>query len=244
MLESLLGVILHGAKRPTQQSVPAVDWLSGRAVAMDIYVPGGLTYLDRARVANWFEVHIAKDQQMRHRWITSLPMAHAITVLLSYRLSKGEDESNDHLTFENLRTAWEHQKTATDKNGFRIDVDKECLRLLEERMFEQSFRAGIAGHRQWGLDAGDHQECWDPYTGRPDEWIRSDYQGDPKELLVRRTVNFASVLELMPPYQLGPKYVYILPPQDIKGDIGPTESSSQPTQRRRRGKTIRRRRKN
>jgi len=29
-------------------------------------------------------------------------------------------------------------------------------------MFERSALAGIAGNYQWGLDAGDHQEGWNP----------------------------------------------------------------------------------
>ena len=30
-------------------------------------------------------------------------------------------------------------------------------------MFKQSALAEIAGHCQWGLDAGDYQYCWNPY---------------------------------------------------------------------------------
>lgn len=131
----------------------------------------------------------------------------------------------------------------TDKGGFRIDVDQECLGLLEERMFEQSFRAGIAGHRQWGLDAGDHQECWDPYEGRPNEWVRSDYKGNLKELLVREAVDSPPVPKLMSPCQLGPKYIYLNPPQDEKGNVPSKQSRSQPT-RRRRGKKTRGKKKN
>jgi hypothetical protein len=32
-------------------------------------------------------------------------------------------------------------------------------------MFEKSQQAGTAGNWQWGLDAGDHQERWNPYEG-------------------------------------------------------------------------------
>jgi len=37
-----------------------------------------------------------------------------------------------------------------------VNVDKDCLGMLEEEMFEKSTCAGIASHWQWGLDAGDH----------------------------------------------------------------------------------------
>ncbi|KAJ7507612.1 hypothetical protein B0H11DRAFT_1635769, partial [Mycena galericulata] len=50
------------------------------------------------------------------------------------------------------------------------DVDRECLSLLEERMFESSDTAGDAGDHQWGLDAGAHQGRWNPYVGLPAGW--------------------------------------------------------------------------
>ncbi|KAF9523701.1 hypothetical protein CPB83DRAFT_748813, partial [Crepidotus variabilis] len=49
-----------------------------------------------------------------------------------------------------------------------VDVEKESLELLEEQMFEMSKQAGVAGNRQWGLDAGSHQDDWNPYDGLPE----------------------------------------------------------------------------
>jgi hypothetical protein len=37
-------------------------------------------------------------------------------------------------------------------------------------MFEVSKQASCAGYYQWGLDVGDHQEKWFPYTNVPDSW--------------------------------------------------------------------------
>ncbi|KAF9540660.1 hypothetical protein CPC08DRAFT_612377, partial [Agrocybe pediades] len=49
------------------------------------------------------------------------------------------------------------------------DIDKECLEALEEIMFENSkLAASITGNYQWGLDAGNHQDGWNPYTGLPE----------------------------------------------------------------------------
>ncbi|KAF9522922.1 hypothetical protein CPB83DRAFT_863752 [Crepidotus variabilis] len=48
-------------------------------------------------------------------------------------------------------------------------------------MFEQSARAGIAGNHQWGLDAGDHQDGWDPYGGLPDHFNHHDREGSDGE---------------------------------------------------------------
>ncbi|KAI9063332.1 hypothetical protein FKP32DRAFT_1543201, partial [Trametes sanguinea] len=45
------------------------------------------------------------------------------------------------------------------------DVDRECLRFFEQRLFERSKAAGVAGYFQWGLDAGDLQDDWVPYDG-------------------------------------------------------------------------------
>ncbi|KDR70472.1 hypothetical protein GALMADRAFT_144758 [Galerina marginata CBS 339.88] len=62
-----------------------------------------------------------------------------------------------------------------------VDVDKDCLYILEEEMFERSARAGVAGHCQWGLDAGDH-ENWDPYEGIPPHFIHGDREESESEL--------------------------------------------------------------
>jgi len=55
-----------------------------------------------------------------------------------------------------------------------VDVEHECLGRLEEEMFECSQVAGIAGDYQWGLDAGDYQDLWNPYAGLPDHWSHAD----------------------------------------------------------------------
>ena len=114
-----------------------------------------------------------------------LPMAHAITVFISYQLSKGKCVGTEYLTSERLQEAWTNQKTLSII--LAKDVDRKCLELLEERMFERSAEAGIAGNKQWGLDAGDHQQHWDPYVALPDDWDHRDrcQDNDPKEFLVR-----------------------------------------------------------
>ena len=44
-------------------------------------------------------------------------------------------------------------------------------------MFEVSFRAGMAGNYQWGLDSGQ-------YSNSPAVWKVGDYVGDDEELEV------------------------------------------------------------
>lgn len=65
-----------------------------------------------------------------------------------------------------------------------IDVDVECLSVLEEKLFERSLRAGPAGNQQWGLDVGRHQDGWSPYLGLPLYWIHGDRDEHDSELEV------------------------------------------------------------
>ena len=69
-----------------------------------------------------------------------------------------------------LKKAWSYQVQMTFKRKTAVDVDRECIYLLEQRMFEWSERAGIAGCQQWGPDAGAYQMRWNPYVGKPSEW--------------------------------------------------------------------------
>ena len=94
-------------------------------------------------------------------------------------------ENEHHL----LQRSWEVQVNTNfeDLPLQLADVDGECIRALERRMFEQSEAAGLAGFYQWGLDAGDHQNAWDPYANIPHDWNAGDlYPEDMDELLVVR----------------------------------------------------------
>jgi hypothetical protein len=84
-----------------------------------------------------------------------------------------------------LKCAWEHLDKKTGANIVFADVDLECLAALEERMFEDSAKAGIAGNQQWGLDAGSHQCQWYPYEGLPAHWNYGDRPYSETELEVR-----------------------------------------------------------
>ncbi|KAI0071385.1 hypothetical protein K474DRAFT_1582029, partial [Panus rudis PR-1116 ss-1] len=55
------------------------------------------------------------------------------------------------------------------------DVDKECIFSLEHKIFQRSEEAGIASLCQWGLDAGPHQDGWNPYAEVPSHWHVNDY---------------------------------------------------------------------
>ena len=156
------------------KSVPAKKWLEsqGKDVRKGI-VPfaGNLSVIERAKLGNWFEVHIAaRDPSLRRHWLGLLPFVHMCTLWLVslIRKHKGElQKFNIENDEEVLEVAWKEQMTYSPEKIWkdRIDIDKESLQRLEEEMFERSVLAGIAGNFQWGLDAGDHQGGWNPYGG-------------------------------------------------------------------------------
>ncbi|KAJ7587306.1 hypothetical protein C8J56DRAFT_1051611 [Mycena floridula] len=58
--------------------------------------------------------------------------------------------------------SWDDQNEIHKKKE-AVDIVLEALKGLEERMFEYSQAAGIAGNKQWGLDPGPHQDDWSPF---------------------------------------------------------------------------------
>jgi len=152
---------------------------------------GDLSNLDCASIANWFITHIPHAHEKLLQWMGMAPLAHAYTLVISSRqhsiitsnkqFPKGGTPEDQEVFI--LQQAWSHQCNSLPKN--QVDVDQECLLMLEEAMFEISARAGPAGHYQWGLDAGPHQNNWDSYFGRPEHWNHGDREGDESELQVR-----------------------------------------------------------
>ncbi|KAG1717558.1 hypothetical protein EDB19DRAFT_2001825 [Suillus lakei] len=72
------------------------------------------------------------------------------------------------------------EQTGRSTDVTHTDVDLECLSAFEQHLFEKSARSGSAGNFQWGLDAGNHQDSWDPYAGLPSHWNHEDHnEGDP-----------------------------------------------------------------
>ncbi|PBK96169.1 hypothetical protein ARMGADRAFT_924997, partial [Armillaria gallica] len=61
-----------------------------------------------------------------------------------------------------------------------VDVDMEALRILEDRMFDMSEEAGIAGNCQWGLDVGMHHDNWYPWKigGENDKGVREGTESE------------------------------------------------------------------
>ena len=127
---------------------------------------GTLDINTRAMIQNWIDENISSAKDNRHRWIGRYPVAHAITLVLAKQL-QSEDAPEDLGSL--LPAAWAVQ-TSSEVALSRIssvDVDAECIRAFEHRLFEYSAESGIAGFSQWGLDAGSHQDGWDPYALLP-----------------------------------------------------------------------------
>ncbi|KAF8214507.1 hypothetical protein K438DRAFT_1563128 [Mycena galopus ATCC 62051] len=169
-----------------QNDIPALASLTnpdGSMIPHGGSYPGDLVVVDRLRVMNWFERHIANnDQSLRHMWIGRISLAHAFTILFAHRRRKiiitGKscppvNSEPQHTQFL-LAAAWEYQCTAAPGMWDGLDIEQECLSYLEERMFENSARAGMAGTGQWGLDAGVHQGHWFLYASLPSDWSKDD----------------------------------------------------------------------
>jgi hypothetical protein len=83
-----------------------------------------------------------------------------------------------------LQKAWVAQLTGVPSILGEVDVDRECLEQLEEEMFERTERTGPSGNFQWGLDAGHHQDGWNPSFGVPKTWEGKIREGSDDEIEV------------------------------------------------------------
>ena len=146
---------------------------------------GTLSVVERAQIANWFEKWVSGNKKLRIKWLGLLPIAHAHTLFITYRMTKDPDFKGAPES-EVRQKAWEAQLTGTPTILKEIDVDKECLEVLEEEMFERTERTGVSGNWQWGLDAGHHQDGWDPTFGVPETWDDKKRKGSESEREVRQ----------------------------------------------------------
>jgi hypothetical protein len=145
---------------------------------------GTLSVIERAQIANWFETHVSRGQDVRDFWLGRLPIAHAHTLFIAYRMTK--DPAFEALTWtDTLQKAWIAQLTGVPSILAEVDIDRECLEQLEEEMFERTHRTGPSGNFQWGLDAG-HQDGWDPYFGVPNTWEGKIREGIDNEIRSER----------------------------------------------------------
>jgi len=167
--------------------VPAKKWLEDEGKDFEkTLIPhvGTLSVVERAQIANWFEAHISQNKKVRIAWLGFLPIAHAHTLFIAYRMTKNPTFKM-YCETEIVQKAWEAQLTSVPSILREVDVDKDCLASLEEEMFEKTDRTGVSGNWQWGLDVGHHQGGWDPSFGVPASWDGKERVGSESERKVR-----------------------------------------------------------
>jgi len=152
--------------------IPSKKWLEDEGKAFEnTLIPhvGTLSIAERAQIANWFEANVSRNKKVRIAWLGFLPIAHAHTLFIAYRMTKNPT-FKAYSESEILQKAWEAQLTTVPSILKEVDVDQECLVSLEEEMFENTDRTRVLGKGQWGLDRGHHQGGWDPSFGVPASW--------------------------------------------------------------------------
>ncbi|EPQ59388.1 hypothetical protein GLOTRDRAFT_70775 [Gloeophyllum trabeum ATCC 11539] len=155
---------------------------------------GELSLVERAQVGSWFIHNITDARAKQSLWVGRAAYAHAVTLLLANRhkeqiLQESKYPHNGTRAEQDafiLEKAYEHQKGSVGDEYLSADtdVDQECLLSFEERLFENSAAAGVAGNHQWGLDAGPHQDNWNPYQYIPSWWNYEDRDERESELEV------------------------------------------------------------
>ena len=160
VLQRLLTAPNSSHYETSSKVIPAKKWLQDGNKDLSkaiIHHVGTLSVMERAQIANWFDIHIGQELDVRALWLGRLPIAHAHTLFIAYRMTK--DPVFEGLTSTDiLQKAWVAQLTGVPSILGEVDVDRECLEQLEEEMFERTHRTGASGNFQWGLDAGHHQD--------------------------------------------------------------------------------------
>jgi hypothetical protein len=170
---------------------------------------GDLTAVQQAQVAHWIFDNFEEARETVAQWLGCAPFAHALSIVLAYNKRSTleadpgypTDGTTDAQEEFILDAAWTTllEQTGRSTDVTHTDVDLECLSVFEQRLFEKSAQSGSAGNYQWGLDAGNHQDGWDPYAGLPSHWNHDDRNEgdadyDENELEVLFLLTFQAVL--------------------------------------------------
>jgi hypothetical protein len=195
-LNSELGpAVLCSRPLTSDEKIPAKKWLESQKKSPSttvIPLTGNLTIKEQGQISNWFNAHVPKAPLQQRKWVGLLPLVHAITLFIAARLvqvASSSERKQKNTMAENIMSsieeAWKLQVNALGPRFEEVDVKKECLASLESLMFKNSKDADVAGHQQWGLNAGDHQDCWNPYEGLAEVWNVGDRVGSDSELEVK-----------------------------------------------------------
>ena len=140
VLQRLLTAPNSSHPETSSKVVPVKKWLQDNGKDLTtaiVHHVGTLSVIERAQIANWFETHVSREQDVRGLWLGRLPIAHAHTLFIAYRMTK-EPAFEDLTWADMLQKAWVAQLTGTPSILGEVDVDRECLEQLEEEMFERT----------------------------------------------------------------------------------------------------------
>jgi len=127
-LDDLRDILLSPDNVPSE-SVPAKKWLEDQKKSLTktlIPYVGALSVSERAQIANWFETHISLTKDTRVLWLGRLPIAHAHTVFIAFRIHQ-DPHYKTLTTSELFSKAWEVQLTGALMILSSIDVDAEYM---------------------------------------------------------------------------------------------------------------------
>ncbi|KAG1852182.1 hypothetical protein F4604DRAFT_1592098, partial [Suillus subluteus] len=134
---------------------------------------GDLTAVQQAQVTHWIFDNIKEAQETVVQWLGCAAFAHALSIMLTCNKCSileavpdcPRDGTADAQEEFILEATWSTLLNQTGKSTdvIYMDVDLECLSVFKQRLFEKSAQSGSAGNYWWGLDAGNHQDGWDPY---------------------------------------------------------------------------------
>ncbi|KAG2076574.1 hypothetical protein BDR04DRAFT_1003039 [Suillus decipiens] len=153
-----------------------------------------LSLTNCTQIANWIYHHIPGASNQIINWLNCATYAHTCTIVIAKHEKNQLQEMAENILTEHhslapdmvptltpeeqenaiLQAAWLDLQLSYNPSSMDIDIDLECLSILEQRMFELSLAAGAAGDEQWGKDAGAHQDQWNPYEGLPKHWNHGD----------------------------------------------------------------------
>ena len=68
--------------------------------------------------------------------------------------------------------------------NWNLEKEDESIQWASRLMFERTDRTGASGNFQWGLDAGHHQDGWDPSFCVPKTWEGKIREGSDTEIEV------------------------------------------------------------
>uniref|UniRef100_D8PWE0 PHD-type domain-containing protein n=1 Tax=Schizophyllum commune (strain H4-8 / FGSC 9210) TaxID=578458 RepID=D8PWE0_SCHCM len=157
-----------------------------------IPLEGPLSPEERARIANWIWCMVpgAQEGLLALEWLGKATMAHAELLVIA---------ANRQISLEDAWSAKKTERWSSRRAQSAVDVDLECLRIFERKLFEKSEASGPAGNWQWGLDAGPHQHGWNPdmdYTQCKGTWTKGDTEEDELDRLPGDGWKDASAAEL------------------------------------------------